>query len=266
MLRRSSPLLALGLFLAVASCDNIAGAGNTQTPIGIILMNARTQGVGYTTYPTVNFYSVGSATFSFATIVSDTCIVAPYDSAAVPQTATQIGGGAFVTMALSGANDTLFKAATGDQTYHLASLTGATFNPGDSVTFNVIGDAAGFPPLPDAQSRTAEPFTITRPVYPPLGQSMAVNWTPATDNNAAMYLSLLYNSGGGTTLNTQIFCDFHDTGAGLVQGYLITNLESSAVPFVVHAQRVRTNLLVANNISAYINIISTFEVPTPVSP
>ena len=46
---------------------------------------------------------------------------------------------------------------------------------------------------------------------------MVVQWTPATDNNAAMYVALLYNSGGGTTLNTQIFCDFHDDGQGTVQ-------------------------------------------------
>ena len=95
---------------------------------------------------------------------------------------------------------------------------------------------------------------------------MSVNWTPATDNNAAMYVALLYNKGGGTNLNAQIFCDFHDDGQGLVQASLIPALESSNVPFVVHAQRLRTQLLLGSAGNSYFNIISTFDVPTPISP
>lgn len=268
MLRRSSPLLVLGMIAVVASCDSLTGLpGGTGNPIGIVLMDARTKGTGYTTYPKVNFYSVAQATFSFSTVTSDTCVVGPYDSAAVgANTATQIGAGTFMIAAVSGDTDSLYKAATGDQTYHPNSLVGMSFNPGDSVWFNIAGDVAGFPGM-QASGRTAEPFTIVRPTIPPSGQPMVVQWTPATDNNAAMYLALLYNTGGGTVLNTQIFCDFHDDGQGTVQPNLIAALASSAVPFVVHAQRLRTNLFVGGTTSqGYLNIISTFEVPTPVSP
>jgi len=39
------------------------------------------------------------------------------------------------------------------------------------------------------------------------------------------------------------------------------------VPFVVQAQRVRSNLVLSQGTTtAYMNIVSTFEVPTPVSP
>jgi hypothetical protein len=268
MLRRSSPFLVLGLIALVASCDSIVGVGSGTTPIGIVLMNARTKGAGYTTYPKINFYSVGTATFSFSTVNSDTCVVGAYDSTTVAtNTATQIGAGAFLIAAISGDTDSLYKAATGDQTYHPATLAGVPFNPGDSVSFNIAGDAAGFPAL-FAPARTAEPFVIARPTIPPVGQPMVVTWTPATDPNAAMYVSLLYNTGGGTALNTQIFCDYTDNGQGNVQAGLLNALASSSVPFVVHAQRVRTNLLVTSGVTvtAYMNIISTFEVPTPVSP
>jgi hypothetical protein len=101
---------------------------------------------------------------------------------------------------------------------------------------------------------------------------MTVSWTPGTDANAAMYVSLVYNTPPGSGLNTQIFCDFHDVdpvtgfGTGTVQAYLMAALESSNVPFVVLAQRVRTSLLTADFNLGYLNIISTFEVPTPVSP
>jgi hypothetical protein len=268
MLRRSSPLLVLGMIAAVASCDNLTGLpGGNGNPISIVLMNARTKGNGYTTYPRVNFYSVGNATFSLSTITSDTCVVGTYDSTAVgSNTATQIGAGAYMIAAVSGDTDSLYKAATGDKTYHSNHIAGLSFNPGDSAFFNVAGDVAGFPAM-TAIARTAEPFAIVRPTIPPSGQPMTVTWTPATDNNAAMYLSLLYNSGVGTALDRQIFCDFHDAGQGTVQAGLLGALASSAVPFVVHAQRVRAEVILSQGAqTAYMNIISTFEVPTPVSP
>ena len=268
MLRRSSPFLVLGMITVVASCDNLTGLGaSSGTPVGIVLMDARTKGAGYTTYPRVNFYSVGSATFVYSTITSDSCVNLAYDTTAVLAiTATQIGAGAYMIAAVSADTDSLYKAATGDLTYHSNHIAGLPFTPGDSVFFNIAGDLAGFPQL-QAHARTAEPFTIIRPTIPPSGQPMVVQWTPATDNNAAMYLALIYNSGGGTALNAQIFCDFHDDGQGTVQARLLAALASSTVPFVLQAQRVRSNLVVAQGTTtAYMNIISTFEVPTPVSP
>lgn len=272
MPRHLPPFLVLGLGLLVTACENIAGAGS-GTPIGIVLMDARTSGSGYTTYPKVNFYSVGSATFAFATLVSDTCIVAPYNTDTIPPNAQQIGAGAYMIMDLSGDTTSLYKAATGDQTYHPATLSGVPFNPGDTVNFQIAGDAAGFPRLSNGFSKTAEPFTIAQPATPPAGQPMTVSWTPGSDPNAAMFVSLIYNTAAtGTGLNTQIFCDFHDidpiTGSsvGTVQAYLMPALEASSIPFVVHAQRVRTNLVTGDFVLGYLNIISTFEVPTPVSP
>jgi hypothetical protein len=273
MLRRSSPFIVLGMIAVVASCDNISGLpGATGTPISIVLMNARTKGTGYTTSPRVNFYSVGQATFSFSNVNSDTCVVGVYDTTLVtPNTATQIGAGAFMIAAVSGDTDSLYKAATGDQTYKSNHTSGMPFHPGDSVWFNVAGDVAGFPQF-QGNSRTAEPFVMGPVVIPPNGQPMTVSWTPATDNNAAMYLAILYNSPAnntahGTGLNTQVFCDFHDDGQGTVQANLLAAIASSSVPFVVRAQRVRTALVISNGgQGAYMNIISTFEVPTPVSP
>src|ERR1039458_5507808 len=117
MLRRSSPFLVLGMITVVASCDNLTGGGaSSGTPVGIVLMDARTKGAGYTTYPRVNFYSVGSATFVYSTITSDSCVTSAYNTSAVlPNTATQIGAGAYMIAAVSGDTDSLYKAATGDR-------------------------------------------------------------------------------------------------------------------------------------------------------
>ncbi len=268
MLRRSSPLLVLGMIAVVASCDNLAGlSGANGTPVSIVLMNARTRGTGYTTYPKVNFYTVSNAQFAFSTVVSDTCVVGAYSATSVAtNNATPIGAGAFMLAAVSGDTDSLYKATTSDLTYHPTSTVGMSFNPGDSVWFDIAGDKAGFPAL-QAIGRTAEPYTIIRPTIPPIGQPMVVQWTPATDNNAAMYISLIYAANGSSTLNAQIFCDFHDDGQGTVQAYLLPALSASSIPFVMQAQRVRTNLLVSSGSpTGYLNIISTFDFPTPVSP
>jgi len=266
MLRRSSALLVLGFIALVASCDGYGVPGGNGTPVGVVLMNARTKGAGYTTYPKVNFYSVGQATFEISTNNSDTCIVAPYDSAAVPNPSpAHLGAGAFMKMGLSGDSDTLYKASTSDETYASTNLAGFPFNPGDSMAFDIAGDAAGFPNL-QGSSRTAEPFTIQTPVIPPVGQVMNITWDAATDLNAAMFISLLYNTGGGGTLNTQIFCDYHDIGHGVVQARFLPALSSSSVPFVLHAQRVRSTVLISSVLNGLLNVISTFEVPTPASP
>lgn len=266
MLRRSSPLLVLAFVALVAACNSIDSPGGSNTPVAVVLMNARTKGSGYTTYPRVNFYSVGHATFTFSNVNSDTCIAAPYDTTTVPTQATRIGAGAFMLFAVSGDTDSLYKATTSDMTYTPAALSGIPFNPGDSTWFNVAGDVAGFPPLV-GNALSAEPFTIVQPT-PVLGQSMQISWTPATDLNAAMYVSLLYDAHGTGQLNAQIFCDFTDDGSGTVQSYLLPALSASSIPFVMHAQRVRSALLLTNGNGAlgYMNVISTFEVPTPVSP
>src|ERR1019366_8928495 len=158
MLRRSSPFLVLGMLAVVASCNNLTGVGpSSGTPVGIVLMDARTKGAGYTTYPRVNFYSVGSATFVFSNVNSDSCVSSTYDTTAVPaNTATQIGAGAYMIAAVPADTDSLYKAATGDLTYHSNHIAGLPFTPGDSVFFNIAGDLAGFPQM-QAYARTAEP-------------------------------------------------------------------------------------------------------------
>lgn len=275
MLRRSSPFLVLGMIAVVAACNDLTASGASGgTPVGVALLNARTQGNGYTTSPRVNFYSVGSATFSFSTLNSDTCVVVGYNpSATQANTSTQLGAGAFLIAAVSGDTDSLYKAPTGDQTYFSKHTSGIPFTPGDSVFFNVAGDVAGFPAI-QAKAKTAEAFTITRPVLPPANTPMIVNWTPATDGNAAMYVSFLFNLSAnnalyGTGLNTQAFCDFHDDGQGTVQTSVanLISLSSTGNQFVLQAQRVRTQLATASNsLIAYLNVISTYDVPTPVSP
>jgi hypothetical protein len=267
MLRRSSPLLVLAFVALVAACNSYASPRGSGTPVAVVLMNARTFGSGYTTYPKANFYAVGSATFTFSNNNSDSCIAVPYDTTGVVTYPTRIGAGGFLIMAISGDTDSLYKATTSDLTYTPTTLRGVPFNPGDTIWFNVAGDAAGFPPL-TGKSQTAEPFTITPASIPPVGQPMLISWTAASDLNAGMYVSLIYDAKGDGTQNAQVFCDFIDDGQGKVQANLLPALSSSSIGFIMKAQRVRSALLLTSGTGSlgYMNVISTFDVPTPVSP
>jgi hypothetical protein len=268
MLRRASSLLAIvGMLLAAGACDQLTSASSSGNPVMLVTLNARAKAGAYTTSPVGNFYRVGSATFSSAGSATDSCRGLAYDPNAVPApiTATPIGGGGFVAINVSGRTDTLRKVSTTDLTYRLSTTAGVLFTPGDTITFVIPGDVTGFPGV-TVQGRTAEAFTFNPIVVPPATQNMTLTWTAATDANAAMLVSLRYNNGTGTGLNAEVFCDFKDGGTGTVPAAL-TALWAASSTHDVLAQRLRTALIrVAGVTDSYFNMISIFDVPTPVSP
>ena len=268
MTRRSPLVLSAALLGGILGCNALTETQSAGTPVMIVLLNARAKAGGFTTNPVTNFYRVGSAAFSSALSATDSCRGAAYDPTAVstPQTASSIGGGAYVAVRISGRSDTLRKVSATNFTYTLASAAGLVFTPGDSMIFVVPGDNAGFPGT-TLIGRTAEPFTFNPIVVPPQGQTMGLSWTTATDGDAAMLVSLRYNSGSGTGLNAQIFCDFRDDGSGVVQAPLAALWANSSTR-EVYVSRLRTALLQVSGLAtnSYFNMISTFEIPTPVSP
>ena len=260
-------LTAAALLAGTLGCNALTETRGAGTPVMVVLLNARTKGSGFTTSPVTNFYRVGSAAFSSATSATDSCRGASFDpnAAPVPVAASSIGGGAYVAVRVSGRTDTLRKVSTTDLTYKLSAVAGLAFTPGDTMTFVVPGDNAGFPGA-TLVGRTAEPFTLNPIIIPPQAQAMTLSWSAATDGDAAMLVSLRYNSGSGTGLNAQIFCDFRDDGSGQVQPSLAALFANSSTREVA-VQRLRTALLQINGgTTSYFNMISTFELPTPVSP
>lgn len=266
MLRRLLSLIACAGLVVSTACSALTDTQGSGTPVAIMVMNARSKGAEYTTAPTVNFYSAQNITFSSAGAASDSCMLALYNPNATSQnTATVIGGGAFVLATVSGHSDSLKRATPTDATYRSGLASGIAFTPGDSIAFTIPGDAAGFPGSA-VIGKTAEPFTLAPIVVPPATQAMALTWSAATDANAAMLFSFRYNDGTGTGLNMQVFCDFRDDGSGTVQAVNIAKWAAAGQREVL-AQRLRTGLIrVASTTDAFINILSTFDLPTPVSP
>jgi hypothetical protein len=265
MMRRLVPLLAVVLALPlVASCKG-STAAESGSPLAMINLNARTKAGGYTTAPSVNFYRAGSFVLSSAASATDTCQIAPYPLTNY-NTASVIGGGSGVVTTIKTALDTLKRATTVDGTYS-GRVAGLAFTPGDTVTFSILGELAGFP-TSTVFGKTAEAFTMSAVNPPAAGQALALTWAPVA-SGAAMIVSLIYNDGTGvpTVANAQILCDFVDDGAGTVPAALAArwaagNITARSTRF----QRLRTVVTRGSDATSFINIRSTFEIPTPTSP
>ena len=266
--RHWAVLTTTSVLLALAGC-----VGTTENRggnlIGLIQMNARSKGTGYTTSPTANFYLAGAATLSSAGSAPDTCSRGSYDPISAPvNEATVLSGGATVAVTVSGITDTLRRSGSVDGTYRTALAAGIAFKPGDTVSFTVAGDGAGFPAV-SAIMKTSEPFTMSTIALPAANQTIDVTWTPAA-TGAAMLLQLLYNDGSNSTPsvpNRQLFCSLVDDGAYSIPAILVDSwrLGSAAARSVV-ARRLRTLVKQPSGSTALLNVISLFELPPPVSP
>jgi len=259
LLAATTPLLA--------GCDPIGGVQGGN-PIGIAVLNARTQGSGYTTSPQVAFYRVASATFLSAQGVQDSCVNIPYfGTGGTSTTATAIGGGSYVLIEVSGQVDSLRRTpGSADQTYRASQSSGITFTPGDSIVITVPGERSGFPTA-TFRGRTAEPFTMNPTTIPPTGEPMTLSWTPATDGNSAMFIQLRFTTGTASTFNRQVSCSFRDDGSGTIAALLLEQFYASGLRDTVPiAQRVRTIVAQVDVPLSYFNMVSEFDRPTPVSP
>jgi hypothetical protein len=274
---KKGPAFALSAaLLASAACnalDKLITVPESQ-PIATISLNAQAQGGGFVTSPSAFFYRAvdnASVFFTSAAIVHDTCNIRQGTNESsllidtLPIAASPVSAGSFVTMQLSGRTDTLLAPGPEAVGYRMASATSQAFAPGDTATFNIPGSSSGFPAT-TASLKTAEAFTMAQVNFAPSGQDVQLTWTPATSPGSALNFSLTYGEGPTTT---QIYCQFVDDGqASVPAAFFVTY--PNAVPgnpiIGVNAIRMRTSLVQLPGSGAILNIISTFEYPTPSSP
>ena len=117
--------------------------------------------------------------------------------------------------------------------------------------------------------KTAEPFTMSTIALPATNQPLNVTWSPAA-TGAAMLISLLYNDGSTSTPtvpNRQLFCAWIDDGAHSVPAAVVDSWRlGSAAARSALVRRLRTLVKQPAGASAFLNVISLFELPLPVSP
>ena len=269
---RSLAFVLLTATVGVSACDSLTGS-STGSPIGVGGLSARTKGAGFTTAPQLAFYRVSGATFESAAGVRDTCYLAAYSESSTTggspgtSTTTGLGAGAFIMVAIGNRVDSLTRTGGAlDPVYRSSLSAGIPYTPGDSMVITIPGDRTGFP-TSSFRGRTAEPFTMGQLGVPQLGSPVNITWTPATDPNAAMFVTFRYVSGLSSALpfNRQIACSFIDDGSAQVSAAVSADWTSSIKHDMV-AQRIRTILAQVAVPLSYFNIVSTFDWPTPISP
>ena len=265
--------LAIALLAAsvcVTACDSVIG-NSSGSPIGVGGISARTKGAGYTTAPQLAFYRVSGATFESAAGVRDTCFLAAYSETTSGTGGSSAGNllsaGPFVAVKLGNRVDSLTRTGGAlDPVYRSSLSAGIPYTPGDSMVITIPGDRSGFP-TSTFRGRTAEPFTMAPLIVPPIGSPINITWTPATDPNAAMFVTFRYVSNGSTAtaFNRQISCSFVDDGSGQVSPSTAADWISATKRDMI-AQRIRTILAQVDVPLSYFNLVSTFDWPTPISP
>jgi hypothetical protein len=249
-----------------------------SAPIATISMNAQAKGGGFVTSPGAFFYrAVGSTAVSFTTVGTprDTCnlralsgfiLGIPVDT--LPLAATPLSAGGFVTMRLSGTTDTLLPPSAQSVGYRMAQSTSHAFAPGDTVTFVVPGSSSGFPAA-SVSLRTAEAFATPALKFAPSGEDLPVTWTPPAAPGSVINLAITYKVG---VASYQIYCQFVDDGQAVIPASYFTSFPGAQAGFFVgqygyvDIERMRTTLVQLPGSGAIVNVISVFEVPTPVSP
>ncbi|MBM4194640.1 MAG: hypothetical protein FJ202_09725 [Gemmatimonadetes bacterium] len=268
MIRNHRVLLtAVAAVTLVSACDTVTSSGG-GSPIGVGGIAARAKGTGFTTAPQIAFYRVSSANFVSAAGVRDTCFDAAYSASATTGsiTAAALSAGSAVLLTIGNRTDTLVRIAGGlDPTYRSSLTAGIPYTPGDSMVITIPGDRNGFP-ASTFRGKTAEAFTIADIQPPASGQPINATWTPSSDANSAMFITLRYVAGTtATTFNRQVACSFVDDGSGLISAS-VASAWSAATTRDFTAQRVRTILAQVEVPLSYLNVVSTFDRPTPVSP
>jgi hypothetical protein len=266
--RRLRLLGVLGATALVASCDTTVGFRPNELLWGFVSVNAVKDGAGANRANPAGVFFRGEVTsLPSATVRPDSCYT---PRAYIPPSENQLSGvtyldaGPNVNMTLGGvANDIPRVSSGGVTTYRLGTGTSLAYNPGDSVLFRVPGVTGGYPTT-EIRGRTAEAFTLTTPPAVPTGDYMQLRWTPATDGNSAMLISLQYAPAGGSgTVSQEIICAFVDDGVDSIAATKIAQWTNATnVTRQYAANRLRTVL--QNIQGGAIQFTSTYTVPTPV--
>jgi hypothetical protein len=253
----------------VVACEgSVTIPGTNQTWGFITVAAAKTSGGDYKTAPIGQFFKGAINAVPNAAVKFDSCIpgLAYSPVGEIVTGVTFLDAGDQITAKFGGADPDPLPRLTSatSTTYQVPSGNFIAYTPGDSIVVNIPGATAGFPAA-EIHGKTAEPFTID-PIVPPTGnQTIQLHWTPATDENSAMILSLRYAIEGSSTINRQLLCAFTDDGADSIpfrQHQFWSN--STNTQREVVATRLRTSIV--SRTDGVLEILSRFQVPTPLLP
>lgn len=216
----------------------------------------------YLTSPSGQFFRGSLTSIPDASVKPDSCIELQATTQQ-PLPVTFLDAGTSITTQFGSRTDTIPRVSSTSRTTYEVSAP-LSYRPGDSLIVRIPGAAGGFPAA-EIRAKTAEPFTLDSLSIRPSPAATQLRWTPSTDANSALLVEFRYSSTGGTTFNQLIRCAFVDDGAdsvrfSVLQPWIGANITSRNATYT----RLRTSI--NSIVGGFLEVISTFAVPTPSAP
>lgn len=253
----------LGWTLALSACESSLTVPRNEMTWGFIQTSALAAGGGtYTTSPTGQFFRGALNSIPDARVKPDTCISLA-NTAPGPLNVTYLDAGASITAQFGSRTDTIPRVSSASRTAYEVSAP-KSYQPGDSLIVRIPGAAGGFPAA-EIRAKTAERLTIDSLTIKPQPAATQLRWGASSDQNSALLVEFRYSTSGGTTFNQLVRCAFVDDGADSVryevlQPWIAANAAARNVTYT----RLRTTI--NGIVGGFLEVISTFQVPTPSAP
>jgi hypothetical protein len=246
----------------VVGCESTLDVPSNEQTWGFIQTGALASAGAYVTNPNGQFFVGTLSSIPDSRVRPDSCIeltITPQN----PLQVTFLDAGSSITTQYGTRTDTLPRVSTSSGTLYEKSSP-VPFRPGDSLIVRIPGANGGFP-ASEIRARTAEAFTLDSLIVKASPAATQIRWTPATDPNSSLLVEFRYSSTGGTNFNQLIRCAFVDDGADsvlfrVIQPWAGQNPSARNVTYT----RLRTNIV--QIVGGFLEVISTFAVPTPSSP
>lgn len=261
------PIVRLAAFVALTAvflaCESTLSVPGSNRTWGFIQhsASARTEGV-YVTSPKGEFFRGALSSIPDARVRPDSCIelfITPTN----PLEVTYIDAGASIVTQFGSRSDTIPRVTSASKLSYEVSSPRA-YQPGESLIVRIPGAAGGFPAA-EIRAKTAEAFTLDTLNIRPSPAAVQLRWTPASDQNSALLAEFRYSSSGGTTFNQLIRCAFVDDGADSIPFRVLQPwIGQSGASRSVTYTRLRTQINPI--VDGFLEVISTFSVPTPRAP
>ena len=253
----------LGSSLALSACESTFNVPSNQMTWGFIQTSALSAAGGtYSTVPSAQFFRGSLTSIPDARVKPDTCISLAVTTQQ-PLNVTYLDAGASITTQFGARTDTVPRVSTASRTSYEVSAP-KSFQPGDSLIVKIPGAAGGFPAA-EIRAKTAEVLVIDSLSIKPQPAATQLRWSASSDPNSALLVEFKYSSSGGTTFNQLIRCAFVDDGRdsvanAVLQPWIAANTASRNVTYT----RLRTSINAIGG--GFLEVISTFQVPTPQAP
>ncbi|MGQ0538180.1 MAG: hypothetical protein ACT4R6_04480 [Gemmatimonadaceae bacterium] len=253
-----------GVALAAAACASgldVPSAARTWGFIQIGAAQGATAGT-FVTRPNAQFFKGALSSIPDARQRIDSCV----ELALTPSgqlNVTYLDAGSAITAQLGSRMETLSRVSSAGRTTY-ESGAAVSYRPGDSVVVRIPGAAGGFPAA-EIRAKTAEAFTLDSLLVRPAPAATQLRWSAPSDQNSAMLAEFRYSPTGGSNFTRVIRCAFVDDGVDSV-AFRILQPWAGQSPNARDAIFTRLRTQIEPVVDGFLEVISTFAVPTPRTP